>query len=107
MLATKYQACKAPYSRKKKAYGAVTLIHALNEAMEISLLTDRVEAVANALREAAKHPEFLAERFRKPTEGHYARRPLYVDPEERFSVLVMVWGRARERRCTVTAAVGL
>jgi predicted metal-dependent enzyme (double-stranded beta helix superfamily) len=50
-------------------------------------------ALENAIRQ---HPGFLPGRFLEPSgTSAYARRPLFVDPKGRFSILVMVWEKGQ------------
>ena len=39
--------------------------------------------------------DFIEDRFLKPAEGCYARRLLHLDPNGRYSALVMVWDKGQ------------
>jgi len=53
---------------------------------------DLREKVKELLIETAESTISLPEEFYQPGGEHYARRLLHLDPEKRFSVVVMVWG---------------
>jgi 3-mercaptopropionate dioxygenase len=53
----------------------------------------RCEAIKQALEDAVASGErFVPEALLQPAEGCYARRLLHRDPQNRYTVLVMVWG---------------
>lgn len=68
------------------------LISRLREAVrgdDVQELTRRVQL---ELASACSAGLDLDDRFFVPAEGSYARRLLYRDPDEEFTVLVMTWG---------------
>ncbi len=69
------------------------MIHLLNEAVEKQTSTGCCKAVKRALEEiVTSGEEFVPGEYLLPAPDKYARRLLYKDSENRFSVLVMVWG---------------
>ncbi len=72
------------------------LIRLLDEAVEIQDDTTRCHRVKDVLHDIVTDGgEFLPAEFMKPVEGCYARRLLHKDPENRYSVVVMVWGEGQ------------
>jgi len=54
--------------------------HTVKEVLEKIVLSDE---------------EFIEPEFLQPAEGKYARRLLHLDPQGRYSVLVMVWDKGQ------------
>jgi 3-mercaptopropionate dioxygenase len=52
----------------------------------------RLEQVEHALRLLIANDNWLAPAWRKPGADTYRQYPLYIDPEEKFSVVSFVWG---------------
>lgn len=68
----------------------------LDEAMKCADDESLCSAVKDALkRQFSEDPDMLDARFTTPTEGTYARRLLHRCPQNRYSVVVMVWGRGQ------------
>ena len=75
---------------------STALIHSIRQAIEIEDLETRVLTVKAHLEDAIRnHHGFLPSELLVPCPEKYARRPLYVDPEGRFSILVMVWAKGQ------------
>lgn len=69
------------------------LIARLDKAVEIKEATGCCQAVKEALEEiVASQQDFIAERFLQPAPDKYARRLVHKDPQDRYTVLAMVWG---------------
>jgi len=74
-------------------YSTTDLLNELEATMNLEPAVDRIQAVRSCLmRAVTENPGFLPELFSRTTVGRYARRPLYIDPEGRYSVMVMTWG---------------
>lgn len=89
-----------PTSRPAEAeihrYTTGSLIRDITGAVERYSGEAQVPAVREALVNAVKnHAGFLPARFFRTQTGKYARRPLYVDPDGRFSVVVMTWDKGQ------------
>jgi len=54
--------------------------------------TDQVHCVAHLLEDFLGRPNLLEPRWTATREDHYARHRVFVDPEDRFCVVAMVWG---------------
>lgn len=69
------------------------LIRLLDEAVDIPDCAARCHRVKDVLHDVVLDGgEFLPAAFMQPAEGRYARRLLHKDPEDRYSVVIMVWG---------------
>ena len=72
------------------------LIRRLDEAVAIRDDAIRCRNVKKVLSDVVKSGEaFLDPSFLKPTPDCYARRLLHRDPEDRYTALVMVWGKGQ------------
>jgi predicted metal-dependent enzyme (double-stranded beta helix superfamily) len=80
-----------------ESYDVEAFIIDIKTAAKARTVEERVVSVQRVLVDAClNHHGFLPERFLRPSEGGtYARRPLYIDPHGRISVLVMVWDRGQ------------
>src|ERR1051326_1656838 len=68
------------------------LVRRLDEAMGPPDDAGRCRGVKQVLEETfAAGTEFLDERFLVPNPARYARRLVYRDPDDRYTVLAMVW----------------
>ncbi len=68
----------------------------LDEAMACTDEESLCAAVKDALkRQFAEDPELLGPAFLAPSPGAYARRLLHKCPQNRYSVVVMVWDRGQ------------
>src|ERR1051326_7912192 len=68
------------------------LVRRLDEAMGPPDDAGRCRGVKQVLEETfAAGTEFLDERFLVPNPARYARRLVYRDPDDRYTVLPMVW----------------
>lgn len=70
------------------------LIHLLDEAVE----KQEVHGCCTAVKAALEHVvnsgiDFIPDDFLRPAPDRYARRLLHMDPQGRYSALVMVWGQ--------------
>jgi predicted metal-dependent enzyme (double-stranded beta helix superfamily) len=86
-----------PSLKPKKVFRAryteQDLIAEFQGAMNRTKVEEQVLGVRDVLVAAIKeHPGFLPARYTGVTQDCYARRPLYIDPAGRFSVVVMTWG---------------
>jgi predicted metal-dependent enzyme (double-stranded beta helix superfamily) len=54
-----------------------------------------VASIQEALTASLESPGWLPERCRQPEPGCYARHLLHQDPQGRFSIVAMVWGRGQ------------
>lgn len=69
------------------------LIRRLDEAVAINDDAVRCQNVKRVLMDVVgRGEEFVEARFLKPAPDRYARRLLHRDPQNRYTVLVMVWG---------------
>ncbi len=69
------------------------LIHRLDQAVAVRDDAARCQNVKRVLVEVVSSGEqFVDPPFLKPAPDRYARRLLYRDPQNKFTVLVMVWG---------------
>lgn len=69
------------------------MIGMLDEAVVKQTSTGCCKAVKRALEEIiSSGKEFLPSEFLQPAPDRYARRLLHKDPQDRYTVLVMVWG---------------
>ena len=72
------------------------LIRRLDDAMEPRDDAGRCRAVKKVLEETfAAGTAFLGPRFLQPTPERYARRLLHRDPQNRYTVIAMVWDRGQ------------
>jgi predicted metal-dependent enzyme (double-stranded beta helix superfamily) len=70
-----------------------TMVDALDRATEQEAHEECCRGVKEALiATVAAGNGFLAPRFGEPIPDRYARRLLHLDPEMRYSVVVMAWG---------------
>lgn len=68
------------------------LIHLLDEAVK----TQEMKGCCMAVKDALEHivhsgKDFIEDEFLEPAKDRYARRLLYIDPDGKYSALVMVW----------------
>lgn len=69
------------------------LIDQLDEAVAIADCSSMCSRVKDVLHDiVASGEEVLPAEFLVPTPGKYARRLLHRDPDNRYSVVIMVWG---------------
>jgi predicted metal-dependent enzyme (double-stranded beta helix superfamily) len=69
------------------------MIRLIDDAVEKQTTTGCCKAVKRALEDIVNSgQDFVPGEFLKPAEGSYARRLLHRDPENRYTILVMVWG---------------
>jgi|SRR5699024_9797228 len=50
------------------------------------------EAVARRLKELLKYPDILPHKLKQPNSEHYVMYPVYIAPDESFSIASAVWG---------------
>ena len=76
-----------------EANALAEMIRLVDEAVEKQTTTGCCMAVKRAL-EGIVHSgiDFIPQSFLEPAGDRYARRLLHVDPAQRYSILVMVWG---------------
>lgn len=70
----------------------------LIEALDLAVRGRDTDEICAAVRDALSHAVTrgglaLPEPMLVPSAGSYARRLLHLDPQHRYSVIVMVWGR--------------
>lgn len=66
----------------------------LDEAVERQEVHGCCTAVKKALEQIVTSGEdFIPEEYLRPAPGKYARRLLHLDPQHRYSLLVMVWDK--------------
>ncbi len=69
------------------------MIRLLDEAVEKQTTTGCCKAVKRALEDIVNSGQnFVPDDFLRPAPNSYARRLLHRDPEDRYTILVMVWG---------------
>lgn len=56
---------------------------------------DMARELASALREATSQYGWLPAERRRASHEHYARHLVYADPDNRFSILAIVWDRGQ------------
>ncbi|HVL40114.1 MAG TPA: cysteine dioxygenase family protein [Fimbriimonadaceae bacterium] len=72
------------------------LIRRLDEAVEHPECRTRCEAVKNVLHEVCEGgADFVPSELLRPAPDKYARRLLHMDPQGRYTVLVMVWDQGQ------------
>ena len=72
------------------------LIHRLDEAVATPDPTTLCRNVKQVLSEmVSRHEPFLDAAFLAPAPDRYARRLLHRDPEDRYTVVIMVWDRGQ------------
>jgi predicted metal-dependent enzyme (double-stranded beta helix superfamily) len=72
------------------------LISLLDEAVGMEDEGSRCHRIKDILHDiTASGEDFIPASFLVPAEGCYARRLLHLDPEHRYSVLVMVWDKGQ------------
>ena len=72
------------------------LVRRLDEAMGPRDDAGRCRAVKHVLEQTfAVGTEFLEPRFLQPTPERYARRLVHRDPQDRYTVIAMVWDRGQ------------
>jgi predicted metal-dependent enzyme (double-stranded beta helix superfamily) len=72
------------------------MIRRLDEAVTIQEEKGCCQAVKKALEDIVRSgEEFLDPHFLQPAEGRYARRLVHKDPNNRYSVLAMVWDKGQ------------
>lgn len=72
------------------------LIHHLDEAVATPDPRALCEDVKRTLTDAVGRGDLsLDPRFLEPTPDRYARRLLHRDPESRYTVVIMVWGKGQ------------
>jgi predicted metal-dependent enzyme (double-stranded beta helix superfamily) len=65
----------------------------LQDALQLPTIEDSVQHVKESLSAAIQAGSVdLDETFRRPADGHYARRLLYRNPKLGVSAVVMTWG---------------
>jgi len=70
------------------------MIRMLDDAVERQEVHGCCTAVKNTLETIVNSGEdFIPAEFLKPSPGQYSRRLLHLDPNHRYSVLVMVWDK--------------
>jgi len=70
------------------------MIRLLDEAVAIQEEKGCCHAVKKALEDIVRSGEdFLDPHFLEPVEGRYARRLVHKDPNNRYSILAMVWDK--------------
>lgn len=57
---------------------------------------DTVAAVKDVVTEALESPGWVPERCLRTSDDCYARHLLFKDPNDRFAVVVMVWGKGQK-----------
>jgi len=68
------------------------LVRRLDEAMTPPDDAGRCRAVKRVLEDTfAQGTDFLEQRFLEPNPARYARRLVHKDPQDRYTVLAMVW----------------
>ena len=73
------------------------LIRRLDEAVAINDDAVRCQNVKQVLIDVVGRAEdFLDARFLKPAPDRYARRLVHDDPQGRYTVLAMVWGKGQQ-----------
>lgn len=72
------------------------MIKLLDEAVKIQEEKGCCQAVKQALEDIVRSgDDFLDPIFLKPADGKYARRLVHNDPQDRYSVLAMVWDKGQ------------
>jgi len=70
-----------------------SLIADCDKAVSLATCEEICSGIKTALEKHLQQAEpFLPEKFCEPATDCYARRLLYKDPNDRYSVVVMVWG---------------
>jgi predicted metal-dependent enzyme (double-stranded beta helix superfamily) len=71
------------------------LIQRINQAVTAETPAEIGQLVKDALCDVMGQGPFLPTSYLEPVEGHYARRLLHKDPQDRYSMVVMVWDGAQ------------
>lgn len=72
------------------------MIRRLDEAVAIQEQKGCCQSVKHALEDIVRSGEdFLDPIFLRPAEGRYARRLVHKDPNDRYTVLAMVWDKGQ------------
>lgn len=72
----------------------LSLAHRIGEAVALAPGPMGTE-VETALREATAEAGWLPPDRRRASHEHYARHVIYADPDDRFSILAIVWDRGQ------------
>ena len=73
------------------------LIQRLDEAMDADCDANRCDRIKDALVAATTSGhDFLDEETKRPVPDSYARRLVHKDPQDRYSVVAMIWGEGQK-----------
>src|SRR5436190_1322930 len=73
-----------------------TLIQMLDKAVAIEDCETRCQAVKHVLEEVIRGDhDFVDEHFMKPAPTSYARRLIHQDPDDRYTMMSMVWDKGQ------------
>lgn len=82
-----------PTDRCAKLHGLIAM---LDEAVEMDCVKGRCDRVKQILEDAFHSTEdLIPSECLKPDEGKYARHLLHLDPQNRYSVIAMVWDKGQ------------
>lgn len=74
-----------------------TIVSELIELLDTAVLEQTTKGCCYAIKDVLERivgsgDDFIDPSMLEPVDGRYARRLLHHDPEDRYSVMVMVWG---------------